>query len=1051
MPSRFRPVILLLAIIVLSLLLNSTQLEPVRAQAAGQHRSAGLEPIRQGSWVWQNPWPQGNALNAAWGYAPDSYWVAGRGGTILFRNGSTWTLQETGIASAINDIWGASAGDAWAVGESGVILHWNGLEWRQQDTGTSTTLNAVWGLDSTNVWAAGNGGTILKWDGDNWSRQNSSTNYDLTAVWGTAPDDVWAAGLSGTVRRWDGQQWAVADPGSSAQFYGIHGTAHKVWVVGSGGTILEWDGIAWQSRTSGGTSPLYDVWVSDDATVWVGGFEFLAAWRSGGWTAVPDSRSNTTIRGLWGATAGSIIAVGDYGRVLHWNGNTWNALSSAVTPAFTDIWGKDGSSVWAVGSGGATLRWNGSAWQRQAPGHDGSRAHIWGSDANHVWIAAGNDIAYWNGSSWRVARDLGNEIGAIWGAGTGSVWAAGLYGHVYRWENDVWRKVFEAPAECGELEKIWGVDADNLWIPCHESGTLLHWNGNAWQLQSTGTSLGFIDVWGAAANDVWAAGFEGIEHWNGTEWSVYGSPAGVAGPYTRIWGIDSSHVWSIGPRGTLLYWDGSAWAVKVSEPSVEFDDIWGYDAGHIWAVGHTRQADPDDERGVMFVWDGISWKRDATIAVRLQRIWGLDKDNIWALGEGGAILGRQSGSVAELQAANDAGIAGHNETVSLVVVANDTNPLGTGLMIASVTQPADGTARVSNDGQRLIYTPAPGYSGVDQFTYTLEDAAGRRDEAAVTVFVAERDQVLPQAALLNGESGETGTFDTECAHMSVLAPAGFLGGTTGATDTLVLLFSPLAHVTEQRSQPPANLVFANLEFNLDAYHNRHHLPGMQLARPLTVEIRYDADMLGGQLPETASLWSWNGSAWSSEGIAPLARSVQSDTYSLRAELNHLGRFAVFAAEGPPAVPDGPVFQPDAGGTQTEQISSLALSITVLPETYTDPFRIDVQAACGTPPTGKLVALGRSFIVEAEDLAAVPIARLARPMTLVVRYLDEDVTEIDELSLGVFWWDEMQKTWVVLPTTVDTSANTLTTSIDRPATFAVLRPRELHSFLPQVRR
>ncbi len=52
------------------------------------------------------------------------------------------------------------------------------------------------------------------------------------------------------------------------------------------------------------------------------------------------------------------------------------------------------------------------------------------------------------------------------------------------------------------------------------------------------------------------------------------------------------------------------------------------------------------------------------------------------------------------------------------------NALGYGLSISSNTQPAHGSAVVHPDGT-YVYTPAPGYSGTDSFTYTIIDAAGQ--------------------------------------------------------------------------------------------------------------------------------------------------------------------------------------------------------------------------------------------------------------------------------------------------------------------------------------
>ena len=68
-------------------------------------------------------------------------------------------------------------------------------------------------------------------------------------------------------------------------------------------------------------------------------------------------------------------------------------------------------------------------------------------------------------------------------------------------------------------------------------------------------------------------------------------------------------------------------------------------------------------------------------------------------------------------------------------MANDTDSdAGDTLSIFSVGAPsANGT--VVNNGSDLSYTPAPGYVGVETFTYMIQDAAGLFSTATVTITV----------------------------------------------------------------------------------------------------------------------------------------------------------------------------------------------------------------------------------------------------------------------------------------------------------------------------
>jgi len=60
------------------------------------------------------------------------------------------------------------------------------------------------------------------------------------------------------------------------------------------------------------------------------------------------------------------------------------------------------------------------------------------------------------------------------------------------------------------------------------------------------------------------------------------------------------------------------------------------------------------------------------------------------------------------------------DSVSINVLANDSDPEGDKLTITSVTQGSKGAVRMTSDGQ-LIYTPAKNFKGSDSFSYTISD------------------------------------------------------------------------------------------------------------------------------------------------------------------------------------------------------------------------------------------------------------------------------------------------------------------------------------------
>ncbi len=85
-------------------------------------------------------------------------------------------------------------------------------------------------------------------------------------------------------------------------------------------------------------------------------------------------------------------------------------------------------------------------------------------------------------------------------------------------------------------------------------------------------------------------------------------------------------------------------------------------------------------------------------------------------------------------AVNDTASTAYQTPTTVAVLANDSDPDGDPLAVASVTQPAHGNAAINADGS-VTYTPAAGFSGSDSFTYTVSDGWGGTASATVSVSV----------------------------------------------------------------------------------------------------------------------------------------------------------------------------------------------------------------------------------------------------------------------------------------------------------------------------
>jgi len=174
-------------------------------------------------------------------------------------------------------------------------------------------------------------------------------------------------------------------------------------------------------------------------------------------------------------------------------------------------------------------------------------------------------------------------------------------------------------------------------------------------------------------------------------------------------------------------------------------------------------------------------------------------------------------TVTVLAAANSAPVAVDDGGMSvpansvntlLDVLANDSDPdVGDTLTItqaAVVLAPsAGGTVTVNGTSDRLVYTPAPGYSGTESFSYTITDGTDTAS-ATVTMTVVAAGNTVPTAvddAGLNVAMGSSGNllivlandFDADIGDTLTITQAGVVqaptaGGTVsvnGTNDRLV--------------------------------------------------------------------------------------------------------------------------------------------------------------------------------------------------------------------------------------------------------------------------
>lgn len=289
--------------------------------------------------------------------------------------------------------------------------------------------------------------------------------------------------------------------------------------------------------------------------------------------------------------------------------------------------------------------------------------------------------------------------------------------------------------------------------------------------------------------------------------------------------------------------------------------------------------------------------------------------SVWAAG-----LGSCGQATVPGPCAVDDGVGTAFETGILIsVLANDEDRSNTGLHVSAVTTPANGTA-VRNGDNTITYTPQAGFSGADEFSYTVRDGLAIEAQAAVMVFVAAQEEQQPVVRLINPLTNTAIAFADSvrladgaqvAVTTTVYVPSGAFTLTLRPTDTLAIVFQPVITPTGNVNVPPAALMagqfeepgeagaaslgyrWTQLTFSLEILLNHRALGHIAFREPLTLEVNYDQRLMAGRDPYSLAPYYWTGSTWSQQGINVVKRNAPGGKISFTVD-HIVGEMSLFA-------------------------------------------------------------------------------------------------------------------------------------------------------------
>ncbi|WP_146645315.1 hypothetical protein [Labilithrix luteola] len=222
------------------------------------------------------------------------------------------------------------------------------------------------------------------------------------------------------------------------------------------------------------------------------------------------------------------------------------------------------------------------------------------------------------------------------------------------------------------LTAIWGSSASDIWA-VGSAGTVLHYDGNAWTLDTPFTPSTLRAIAGTSATNLWAVTtIDGIFHrtlddagvptWQKAPPAITGTLA-ITSPLRGAW-ASGNDVVVVGdlvtvrpsgfgkPSSYYQEWQttsaGSAWVSLPGADTLSMYGIWGPDLSQLWVVGNSTSRGGVAYRrnlvdGGVYAGDagdaGLpGWtETDLQTAQPLAAVWGSGSADVWAVGRFGTI------------------------------------------------------------------------------------------------------------------------------------------------------------------------------------------------------------------------------------------------------------------------------------------------------------------------------------------------------------------------------------------------------------------------------
>ena len=308
---------------------------------------------------------------------------------------------------------------------------------------------------------------------------------------------------------------------------------------------------------------------------------------------IMSSHTLNNLNAVWGDSVSFVIAVGDYGTILHLNNkdkglenssvnndDVWELMNSPTEENIYDIWGLSSDNIYAVGASGTILHYEGSVWQKMTSPVSDDLHTIHGISEENIFAGGENgSFIHFDGIQWLKLEFEKNVsdmiISEMWAYTESKCLALGQY--EYTSISTIIEKTTDLNARMltntinktkEEYSSIWKT-GNMLTVSGFISDASSHYTGLIYQYTETVDrytntyktpvlysvpDTQFNNIWGETYNDMYAVGSNGVivSH-KGSDWEFMHS--GTDKTLNDIWGVRDSKIFVVGDQGTILKYD----------------------------------------------------------------------------------------------------------------------------------------------------------------------------------------------------------------------------------------------------------------------------------------------------------------------------------------------------------------------------------------------------------------------------------------------------------------------------------------------------------------